>query len=315
MSREYGKVATRFWTDARVLSLEGREKLVFLFLLAGTQSNCVGCFRCTSHHIAADAVCSAEEAEQALARLAAVGLIERDVAAGLVWLPRWLRYNPLLNPNMGKSALMDLLALPASPLLACVVESLQAFATLLPKGWQAQLAHLFPNPLGNEFGKEEGVGLGNAFPNPIPSPPIPTHQECVAPSGAPRAPRNRAKRKPRETMPPEAERLARLLADRILARDPKAKVDAAGWAPEIERLHRLDSRDWQEIERVLLWTQADSFEQTVVLSAGKLRKRFTELLAKAKRAGPVPLAMPAPLRDAAEARLQREAELAAGGQP
>jgi len=315
MSREYGKVATRFWTDARVLSLEGREKLVFLFLLAGTQSNCVGCFRCTSHHIAADAVCSAEEAEQALARLAAVGLIERDVAAGLVWLPRWLRYNPLLNPNMGKSALMDLLALPASPLLARVVESLQPFAALLPKEWQGQVAHLFPNPLGNEFGKEEGVGLENAFPNPIPSHPNPSHQERDAPGGAPPVRARRAKTPTKGAPPAEAVRLAGLLADLIRGRDSKAKVSPASWARDLEALHRIDGRDWPEIERVLRWTQADPFEQTVVLSAGKLRKRFTELLAKAKRAGPMLLATPAPLRDAAEARLQREAELAAGGQP
>lgn len=315
MSREYGKVATRFWTDARVLSLEGREKLVFLFLLAGTQSNCVGCFRCTSHHIAADAVCTAEEAEQALSRLAAAGLIERDVVAGLVWLPRWLRYNPLLNPNMGKSALMDLLALPASPLLARVVESLQPFAALLPKGWQAQVAHLFPNSLGNELGKPTGGGLGNEFPNPIPSHPIPTHQECEAPDGAPHARAPRAKRSRKAEIPPEATHLAELLADLIRRRDPKAKVNPGNWARDLEALHRLDGRDWAEIEQVLRWTQEDPFEQTVVLSAGKLRKRFTELLAKTRRAGPVHLAPPAPLRDAAEARLQREAELAAGGQP
>lgn len=137
----------------------------------------------------------------------------------------------------------------------------------------------------------------------------------VAPAGAPCTRPPEARKRRGAIIPAEAIRLASLLADLILVRDPKAKVDPDGWAHDLEKLHRLDGRDWQEIERVLLWTQADSFEQTVVLSAGKLRKRFTELLAKAKRAGPVPLAMPAPLRDAAEARLQREAELAAGGQP
>jgi hypothetical protein len=173
MSREYGKVATRFWTDARVLQLDGNAKLTLVYLLAGSQSNCVGCFRCTGHHLAADGVCTADEGELALARLADVGLVQRDPTAGLVWLPRWMRYNPITNPNTGKGAVAELLALPASPLLAAVIDSVRPFENFLPVDFDRRIAHLIPAGLGNTLGNTFGNTLGNVSCTPSPAQPNP----------------------------------------------------------------------------------------------------------------------------------------------
>lgn len=91
-------------------------------------------------------------------------------------------------------------------------------------------------------------------------------------------------------------RLARLLAGLILARDSKARVpdparkrDERGlnkWAREIDKIHRLDNRDWPEIERIIRFCQADPFWRGNILSAAKLRKQFTALVAQADRGKP-----------------------------
>jgi len=84
--------------------------------------------------------------------------------------------------------------------------------------------------------------------------------------------------------------LTQLLMDLILKNDPKSKVQRMPqstqekWLTECRRLREIDKRTPQEIAFVIEWTQQDSFEKTNVLSMPKLRKRFSQLLLKAKRA-------------------------------
>ena len=63
-------------------------------------------------------------------------------------------------------------------------------------------------------------------------------------------------------------RAARWLADQIEARLPNCTP------------HRLDKHDWEDINAVLQFSQFDPFWQTNILSGGKFRKQYTQLLAK-----------------------------------
>lgn len=87
---------------------------------------------------------------------------------------------------------------------------------------------------------------------------------------------------------PEHLRLSRLLASLIRDRDPKAKVapDSAAWLDAIRRLIERDGRDPAEVERVIRWCQADAFWQGNILSAGKLRSKFDQLVARSQRQPP-----------------------------
>ena len=82
--------------------------------------------------------------------------------------------------------------------------------------------------------------------------------------------------------------LCRLLADLILANDPKAKVSpgSTAWTDPCRLLLDRDGRTAAEIERVIRFCAADDFERANVLSMSKLRKRFTQLSMKANRAAP-----------------------------
>jgi hypothetical protein len=50
-----------------------------------------------------------------------------------------------------------------------------------------------------------------------------------------------------------------------------------GWAVDIDRMLRLDSRTPEETEEVIRWCQEDSFWRSNILSASSLRKQFDKL--------------------------------------
>lgn len=79
-------------------------------------------------------------------------------------------------------------------------------------------------------------------------------------------------------------RAAKYLSEKILERLPTVKPHdertLQSWADAFDKCHRLDGHDWPEIERVLMFSQQDSFWQTNVLSGVKFRKQYVQLLAR-----------------------------------
>lgn len=82
----------------------------------------------------------------------------------------------------------------------------------------------------------------------------------------------------------EAYRCALFLAKNIHQRLPKSKPTTEAtlqkWADQMDKLHRLDGYSWETIAEVLDFSQRDEFWGTVILSAGKFRKQFTQLMAR-----------------------------------
>ena len=79
-------------------------------------------------------------------------------------------------------------------------------------------------------------------------------------------------------------RAARWLADQIEGRLPNctahSETTLQNWAADFDKCHRLDGHSWEDIDKVLQFSQFDSFWQSNVLSGGKFRKQYTQLLAK-----------------------------------
>ena len=82
----------------------------------------------------------------------------------------------------------------------------------------------------------------------------------------------------------EAYRCALFLAKKIHQRLPKSKPQTEAilqkWADQMDKLHRIDGYEWETIAEVLDFSQRDDFWNTVILSAGKFRKQFTQLMAR-----------------------------------
>lgn len=72
-------------------------------------------------------------------------------------------------------------------------------------------------------------------------------------------------------------RLANLLADQIELNGSKRPTVGKSWARDIERLHRIDSRPYERIERAIRWCQQDSFWHRNILSCDSLRSHYDRL--------------------------------------
>ena len=70
------------------------------------------------------------------------------------------------------------------------------------------------------------------------------------------------------------------IAQRLPTASPPSERQLQSWADAFDRCHRLDGHDWDEIERVLLFSQSDKFWQQNILSGDKFRKQYTALLAR-----------------------------------
>lgn len=93
-------------------------------------------------------------------------------------------------------------------------------------------------------------------------------------------------KKPKQVFEPDSlpYRAARWLADQIEERlpncTPHSETTLQNWAADFDKCHRLDGHSWEDIDKVLQFSQFDSFWQSNILSGGKFRKQYTQLLAK-----------------------------------
>ncbi len=86
----------------------------------------------------------------------------------------------------------------------------------------------------------------------------------------------------------EQEKIAQYMAEEILRRDPnysqlcngKTPETVNRWSKDIEKLHRIDKRPWEQIRSVVEWCLGDNFWQKNILSGSKLRKQFDQLVLK-----------------------------------
>lgn len=73
-------------------------------------------------------------------------------------------------------------------------------------------------------------------------------------------------------------RTSELLLNLIRTRNPNFKQpDLQKWAKHVDLMIRLDKRPVDEIEKIVLWCQSDSFWQNNILSTDKLRKQYDKL--------------------------------------
>ncbi|MGP1459238.1 MAG: hypothetical protein ACTTKL_07995, partial [Treponema sp.] len=123
-----------------------------------------------------------------------------------------------------------------------------------------------------------------SVPDFPPSSPIQTHNADGKGGNAEQSTVDGKTNAARKTKPPitgEPLRLAELL------RDLHQKIDAGYspnprhveiWAQDIEKLNRIDNRDYAEIERVIRWVKTDgNFWFSNIESGGKLREKYSRL--------------------------------------
>ena len=74
-----------------------------------------------------------------------------------------------------------------------------------------------------------------------------------------------------------------LLADLIEANGSRRPAVNDKWLSDMERLHKIDERSWEQITKAIEWCQADDFWRGNILSPAKLRKQYDQLRLAAQR--------------------------------
>lgn len=100
-----------------------------------------------------------------------------------------------------------------------------------------------------------------------------------------REPVNKGTKEPERTPPLPSESyniasfLCRCIADRQPRSEPARQPDRCikRWAPDVDKIHRLDGRPWDDIHKILKWSQQNLFWRKNIMSGAKLRKQFDAL--------------------------------------
>lgn len=192
--REYGVIQTAYWTDDKIASLSMPAKLLGAYLLTCPHSNAVGCFRLPMGYISEDLRWDPDTVRDALAELASIKFICRDAASGWTFIRRFLQFNTIENPNVGKACMRMIDAVPHSfeffPLL---IAALEPYEKRFPDGYldvlRERAAKGRANPSANGSGNGSANGSANPFGNRMPNPePEPNQTEdSVASATAPPA--------------------------------------------------------------------------------------------------------------------------------
>ncbi len=101
--REYGSVQTQFWSDLALQNLSTHAKLLAVYLLTGPHTNMLGCFRLPTGYVAEDLKWNEETVYNAFSELDQIRFLIRDPESNWILIINFLDWNPIENPNQGKS--------------------------------------------------------------------------------------------------------------------------------------------------------------------------------------------------------------------
>lgn len=131
--REYGKIHSSFWTSSTIRSLSDDGRTLAAYLLTSPHSNMLGCFRIPQAYVAEDLGWGSERVSKGFAELFREGFATLDEASKWVVIHRFLKWNPLENPNVGKAAEKLFDQIPASsPAKALMAGFLKEFGKHFP---------------------------------------------------------------------------------------------------------------------------------------------------------------------------------------
>jgi hypothetical protein len=88
--------------------------------------------------------------------------------------------------------------------------------------------------------------------------------------------------------PEQAKQLAQQFCDTLRTNGIHSAKVTPKWIGEIDKMHRLDGRTWEQIEACIRWATTDAFWCGVILSPTKLRKHYDQMNIQARKQNTTP---------------------------
>lgn len=135
--REYGVLRVSFWTDPELSVMSDAANRLAAYYITGSHTTLIGCFRCPVGYVCSDlhwTEAKVMATERELGRF-----VWRD--GEWVFLPTYLRWNAIENPNQGKSAVRLFGQVPERiKCYGAVAEALLTQAETLPQPFRNRLS-------------------------------------------------------------------------------------------------------------------------------------------------------------------------------
>ena len=148
----YSRIKSRFWTDGKSGRWGNDVRLLALYLLTCPHGNMLGCFVLPKPYACADLRWDANTLETHFDTLRREDFIRYDEGVSLILVTKYLKHNPIENPNQATAALKVVHELPRSHLLADLGQAVK------------EQGKVFLEPLVEEIGKQLGEPLGEPLP-------------------------------------------------------------------------------------------------------------------------------------------------------
>ncbi len=157
MEGRYIRIASKFWTDEKIIELDTESKLLYLYILTCPHSNMAGYYRLPKEYIMADLKLLPEGLHKPFTKLLQEGLIKYCEKSFVILIPNYYKYNPIQNKNQAKGAAKKTCELPRNSLVEDYEKAVNAYAAsyaeLLLKG--------LPKPFDKPFDKQLPERLPN----------------------------------------------------------------------------------------------------------------------------------------------------------
>jgi hypothetical protein len=149
--RTYGKVHISFWSNSELQGSSDDARILALYLLSSPHTNMLGCFRLPAGYFLEDFQgWTAERLKAAFVELSTIGFADRDPVTQWVVVYKFLKWNPVENPNQAKAIIRLFERLPMSgPIRGWAASALNAYLSTTSRGvWEPFLnvGQPVPNP-------------------------------------------------------------------------------------------------------------------------------------------------------------------------
>ena len=259
MSR-YRKIDVKMWGDEKFCSLSKPQpngQSLWQYLLTGPHSTgCPGIFRAGEMGLCENLNWPIKAFRKAFNELLEKDMVRADWKAKVIVISNVLRYDEPQSPNVIKKWGKDFDEIPECDLKVEYYHTIKEFIKTLGETFNKAFQQAFREPLLK----------ASRTPEPLPEP-LPEPEAFL------NAQNNFSK-----------EKLTKLLFLKIQERDPGVREpNWEQWFTDMGLLIEKDCRNPSEVEKVILWCQADSFWQNNILSPSKLRVQFTQLKLKMEK--------------------------------
>lgn len=121
----YTKVDELIWTDEKFKTLSDDGKFLFFYILTCPHRNVIGLYFLPIPYGSFDLGWTAERFTEGLRELSEKGMIKHNSTTNIIFIPNFLKYNPLENPNQVKGAINAISKIPSSGLDSAFIKTLQ----------------------------------------------------------------------------------------------------------------------------------------------------------------------------------------------